>query len=434
MTLPEIVLGRVFRAATLTALALSGLAGLTCQTAIAQVSALRLDDVIAAARENRAEILAAHARADALAARPAIAGALEDPMLYPSIDHYPFDMMEDPESSRRYDWSITMEQRFPLSRVRSHRARAAQAEAASASALVDRALLDVALEGQQAFYMLRERRLMAGVLERQLALSRELVTVAAARYAGGTGPQADVLRAEVEASRIVAAQRALVANTLAAEAMLNVSMGQPAAAPIGEIEYTMPVRELPATAQLQESALLNRPELRAGTAEIERTTAEVDVMRSMYRPMAMIRAGPASTMAEGAGAMLMFGVSVPLWRSRLRAGVDEAQAMERMARADLTAMQRMIEGEVAAARADLQAAAETLRALESEVVPRARSAVDAALADYAAGRGTLLLVLDASRALWDIEAERLMTETQVGEARAYLDVALGNTAPWVEQP
>lgn len=396
--------------------------------ASAQEAALGLDAVLSAARANRAEIAAARARAEALAERPVIAGALEDPMVFPSIDHYPSEMMDDADSSRRYDWSIGIEQRFPLSRVRSHRARVARAEAVTADAAVDRVSLDVMLEAQQAFFMLRERRLMAMVLQRQSGLARELVDGAAARYAGGSGLQADVLRAEVEAARVAAAERALTAQIAAAEAMLNVSMGIEAAAPVGEIDYTVLLPELAATADLQGSAADNRPELRAGTAEIERANAEVAVMRSMYRPMAMVRAGRASTMAEGSGGMLMLGISVPLWRDRLRAGVDEAQAMERMAQADLVAMRRMIEGEVAAARAEAEAARETLQALETDVVPRARSAVNAALAAYASGQGTLVLVVDASQALWDTERDRVMAQTQASEAWARLELALGNTA------
>src|SRR5687767_3629491 len=64
---------------------------------------------------HRTEIAAANARAEALAQRPAIVGALEDPMVSPSVDHYPFKMMEAEESSgRRFDWNVTLEQRFPI--------------------------------------------------------------------------------------------------------------------------------------------------------------------------------------------------------------------------------------------------------------------------------------------------------------------------------
>ena len=391
---------------------------------IASERPLELSDVIREARANRGEIAAARARAEALAERPAIVGALEDPMISPSVDHYPFRMMDE-EGGRRYDWSIAVEQRFPLSGVRAQRRRVAHADAARATALSETILLDVVLDVQQAFFMLRERRRMATVLEQQLQLGRELVAAAAARYAGGTGVQADVLRAEVETARIEAALRSLAAQTRAAEAMLNASMGRATGTPIGELEFSATDQALPPVERLQESATRMRPELRAGAAEVERSAAEIDVMRSMYRPMATVRAGRASTMAEGPGAMLMIGVSVPLWRGSLRAGVSEARAMERMANADLLAMQRMIEGEIASARAEVESTRETRRSLEAEIIPRAQMAVDAALAAYGAGQSTLVSVVEASRALWEARSELVMAETTASTAWARLERAAG---------
>ena len=180
-----------------------------CAQATAQeLSApLRLADVVRIAEQRRAEIVAAVARASAAAQRPAIAGALEDPMIAPSIDHYPFHPMAEPDAYGRFDWTIAIEQRFPLSDIRTQRRRAAQADARRSEAEVDRVRLDVALEAQRAFFMLRERREMVRVLDEQLALARQLVIAATARYAGGKGGQADVLRAEVEVARAQAASR-----------------------------------------------------------------------------------------------------------------------------------------------------------------------------------------------------------------------------------
>jgi cobalt-zinc-cadmium efflux system outer membrane protein len=387
---------------------------------------LTLAAAVREATASRAEILAARFRAEALAQRPAIVRALEDPMLTPSIDHYPFEMMEE-EGGARYDWSIAIEQRFPLSGVRGHRQRAAQADADRASADADRTVLEVTLDAQEAFFMLRERRRMALVLAQQRELTRELVGAAATRYAGGTGNQADVLRAEVDEARVDAAIRSLSAQIRAAEAMLNVSLGRSASAPVGELSYALPDRALLSTEILQEAALASRPELRAGKAEIDRAGAEIEVMRSMYRPMAMVRAGRAFTMAEGAGAMLMVGVSVPIWRGRLRSGVAEARAMERMANAELLAMQRMVEGEVASARAHVESASESRRALESQVLPRARMSVEAALSVYSAGQGTLISVIDAARALWEALSDLVMAETATSQAWARLERVTGGT-------
>ena len=396
-------------------------------------ASLTLEHVVSSALRNRGEIAAAQARAESLAQRPAIVGALEDPMISPSIDHYPFDMMDE-EGGSRYDWSISVEQRFPLSGIRGHRRRVAQADATRATAEAERTSLDVVSQAQRAFFMLRERRQMTEVLTRQLALAREVVDSAAARYSSGNGSQADVLRAEVETSRVQAAQRSLTSQIRAAESMLNVSMGLPPATFIGDLTYTALVSELPSRASVEQTALSTRPELRMGEAEVERAQAEIDVMRSMYKPMATIRAGRASTMAEGPGAMLMIGVSVPIWRGSLRAGVAEARSMERMARADLEAMKLMVAGEVAAAREEVQAARETVRSLELEIIPRAAAAVDAALATYSAGQGSLVSVIDASGAVWRARGDLVMASSLLGQASVSLERALGRISSMERVP
>lgn len=388
---------------------------------------LRLADVVRIAAQKRAEIVAAGARARAAAQRPAIVGALEDPMISPSIDHYPFKMMEDAPSQRRYDWSLGIEQRFPLSNIRGQRRRAAQAEARRVEADVHRVRLDVILEAQLAFFMLRERRAITGVLDEQLGWARQMVAAASARYAGGKGSQADVLRAEVEVARAEGAKRALKAEIGAAEAMLNVSLGRPASASIGDIEHQVRSEEPPAADTLLASAFATRPELKMGASEVERSGADIEVMRAMYRPMATLRVGPSSTMAEGSGAMIMIGISVPIWRERLHAGLAEAQAMQSMAQADLEAMRRMIEGEAVAARESVIAARARADALRREVVPRARMAVESALATYSAGRVTLVSVIEAARALWDTRSELVMADTALANAWARLERATGQS-------
>jgi cobalt-zinc-cadmium efflux system outer membrane protein len=385
---------------------------------------LQLSEVTDIALRSRAEVEAAHARAEALAQRPSIVGALEDPMISPSIDHYPFNMMEG-EGGQRYDWSVTVEQRFPLSGVRGYRRAAAHADAQRAKALANGTELDVVLEAHRSFFMLLERRRMRRVLDEQLRLAQQLVSVSSSRYASGTSTQADVLRAEVEVARAQSAQQSLAAEIRAAEAMLNASLGRPVQERVPELQYSGRHDEPLPVVALLDRALRSRPELTAGAAEVDRAVAEIDVMRSMYKPMATIRVGRASTMAEGPGAMLMIGVSVPIWRERLRSGVAEAKAMERMAKADLQAMNRMVEGEAMAARESVSAARTQALVLESDVMPRALAATDAAMAEYASGQGTLVSVIESARALWEVQAEQVMADSALGEAWARLERSIG---------
>lgn len=381
-------------------------------------SPLGLEDVLTHARAHRDEIAAARANARAAAQRPAIVSSLEDPMISPSLDHLPFML-------HGVDASLTVEQRFPLSGVRGHRQRAAEAEARGLRADAERVVRDVELDSVGAFLMLHERRQMVPVLDEQLGLARQFVAAAGARYAAGGGNQADVLRAEIEVARLEGAVRANAAEVAGAEAMLNASLGRPADGTVP------PLRSIDATSEpapwghVREVAARRRPELETARAEISRAVAEVSVMDAMYSPMGMVRTGPAYTMSDGWGWMVMVGVSVPLWRDRLAAGVSEAEAMAEMARSHLRAMSRMVEGEAAASRNRVLAARARFLSLRDDVVPRARRVIEPALAGYAAGQAPLVSVIEAAQALWAAQAELVWASQDLGLAWARLHRALG---------
>jgi cobalt-zinc-cadmium efflux system outer membrane protein len=379
---------------------------------------LRLEDVLAYARGHRQEIVAARARARAAEQRPAIVASLEDPMISPSVDHLPFML-------HGVDASLTVEQRFPLSGVRGHRRRAARADARRFRADAERVAQDVLLDAARAFFMLWEQREMAGVLEEQVGLARQFVSAASARYGAGTGSQSEVLRAEIEVARLEGAIRAIHAEIAAAEAMLNASLGRPPDAVVPALQASPSLAEPPAWSDVQEFTLRRRPELEVGRAEISRAQAEISVMKSMYAPMGMVQTGPAYTMADGWGWMVMVEISIPLWRDRLDAGVAEARAMRDMARADWRAMSRMAEGEAATARQQVIAARQRVLALRDDVLPRARQAIDPSLGAYAAGTVPLASVIDAAQALWSLEAELVMAQVELGLAWARLHRAQG---------
>ena len=381
-------------------------------------SPLSLADVIRLAGERRDEIEAARARTRAGEARPGIVSALEDPMFSPSLDHLPFTL-------DGANVSFTFEQRIPLSGIRGHRKASAQADLDRLRAETGRTTLDVGLQAATAFLMLQERRRIAVLVTQQITFARDVVTAANARYASGTAPQSDVLRAEVEVARLEAFARALVSEVRGAEAMLNTSLAQDADTPVpalAPMAFAQPLPPWPAI----KAALTSRPELAAVRAEMARAEADVLVMKDMFSPMATIRTGPAYTMTEGRGWMAMVGVSLPIWRGKLKAGVAEAEAMRAMSEADLRAMTRMIEGDAAAAVSQLQAARDRQEAITRDVLPRARMVIAPAVAGYASGQLPLVSVTEAVQALWLIESDLIAADTELGLAWARLGRAVGS--------
>ena len=381
-------------------------------------SPLSLGDVIRLASERRDEIQAARARTRAGEARPTIVSALQDPMISPTLDHLPFML-------GGADVSFTIEQQIPLSGIRGHRRASALADVDRLRADASRTTLDVGIQAANAFLMVQERRRTTALVTEQLAFARDVVSAANARYASGTAPQSDVLRAEVEVARLEALARALVSEVRGAEAMLNTSLALDAESPVPPLA-SLAFAQPPPSWSAMKTALTFRPELVAGRAEIARAEADVEVMRDMFSPMATIRTGPSYTMAEGRGWMAMVGISLPIWRDKLHAGVAEAEAMRAMSQADLRAMTRMIEGDAAVAVNQLQAARDRQRALSSDVLPRARMAIEPAVAGYTSGQLPLVSVIEAVQALWLVQADLIAADTELGLAWARLGRAIGS--------
>lgn len=92
---------------------------------------------------------------------------------------------------------------------------------------------------------------------------------------------------------------------------------------------------------------------------------------------------------------------------------------------ELEAMRRMVEGQAAVALSQVDAARERHLAMRDNVLPRARFAIDPALASYAAGQLPLVSVLEAVQALRAAQSELIESEVALGLAWARLGRAAG---------
>lgn len=399
-------------------------AALTSLAAPAQAQRVRvpdpltLEDALQMAEMHRREVDAAGALAAAALERPAIVSAPDDPMITASVDHFPVEQIMG------VDWRIMVQQSFPLGDVLGSRARAAQAEARRLSRDSDRVALDVQAEAAMAFLELYLARALAPIVAEQATLTEQLVAAARARYASGLGAQTDALRAEAELARVSAEQLAIAGTIEGAEGMLAAALGLPSQTPLPELTEPGDVR-LPSTRVAVERALRQRPEIDAMREAVARSEAQVSEMQGMYWPMITIGVGGSYTMAEGAGVMGVVGLTIPIFRDRLDSGVAEARAMVSMSEAELDAMERMIEGQVASARGRVIAARARRDALVDDVVPRTRQAVDAGLAQYGAGQVPQVTVIESLRALFEIRIDALRAEVDAAMSGVRLNRALG---------
>ena len=79
-----------------------------------------------------------------------------------------------------------------------------------------------------------------------------------------------------------------------------------------------------------------------------------------------------------------------------------------------------------AAITQLEAARDRQTALTTEVLPRARLAIEPAVASYGAGQLPLVSVIEAIQALWGVQSDLIAADTQLAVAWTRLGRAIGS--------
>lgn len=124
-------------------------------------------------------------------------------------------------------------------------------------------------------------------------------------------------------------------------------------------------------------------------------------------------------------AMFTVGVDLPVWRSKYRAGVREADRMIEAGRAALEAAQRETSFDVQDAHFKLVTARRTLDLYRNELIPQAESRFVASEAAYRTGQVDFMDLLESERFLLEARIMEAMAEGAVGIQAARLERAVG---------
>lgn len=369
---------------------------------------LTLSAVLSDARAHREEIRAARSRAQATRLGARAAAGLADPMVTTRLDHLP--LMLDGA-----DVSVMIEQPVALSGVLGATERREAAAARALDAEADARSLDVEAEARAAFIMLAEEQEMRAVVAEQEKLAASIARVVEARLAVSGATPADAVRAALEQARLAGDLEARDADLRAADAMLDSARGR---TPDGVIPLCDLSSALDRKADLTPEIATERPELVGMQAKIEAAREDEQVMRNMRAPMAMFGVGAAFTMSDGFGFMTEIGLSVPLDWAKYDAGVAQARAMVAMESAERDAMRTMFAGELAVARARVDAARTRERVLRETLIAQAEQAFELTLTAYGAGQTPVVAVLEAAATLADTRMALVTARADLARALA----------------
>jgi len=357
----------------------------------------QVESLVREALENRPEVRQARAQVEAENARVPQAGALPDPTLTLGIQNDGFREIQIGKMETSY-WQVMASQSFPWFGKRGLREEAAGLQARQAEAALARVRLSVEADVRRAWLdllLVRDELSLLGKLE---ALWRQSEGLARARYESGEGPQSDLLRAQLERSRLRQRRFALEAGERARLQALNRLLARPLEGPIPTSRSLsdLPDPPLPDAAAARADAEARSPELeraRLATAQAERRVA---LARRDYFPDFTISAGimPRGSLDPMWQAALSF--NLPIFAgSRQSRAVAEGEARGQAEAQGAEAVRQVLRERVEERLALLSAVLEANGLYRSGLLVQSEATAESTLAQYRVGRVTFASVLEA---------------------------------------
>lgn len=303
--------------------------------------------------------------------------------------------------------TVTFTQELPYPGKRRLAGDVARAQVGLEEARIESLRFRVAAEVKTLYAELRRIDRSDTILEEARELVESILAAARARYETGEGILENLLRAQVERTRIDAERSLLAQDRRSAEVALVAVLGRSSDTPLGRA-VDAPTSAPVDLRELEEAAVEQAPELLELRAASRREEARLELSRREMKPDLMWGASYASRGSLDPMVMGMFGVRLPLWRDRKQAkAVAQTERELDAARRDTSAGEARVRGTVRdlAARA---ARAEALLQLYREgILPQSRGALDAAAAAYGAGRAEFVTLVEDFLAVlrYEIEAE-----------------------------
>ncbi|MBI3292853.1 MAG: TolC family protein [Elusimicrobia bacterium] len=375
------------------------------------------------AREQSPEILAARRRWEAAQKKVLAVKTWPDPQV--GVEYWGFSRGRLNVGDAEEKW-YDVSQTVPFPGKLTLRGRAAHHEANRQEGNFRAVEREVLARVKSAYYDLLFAHRALAVVEEQVSVMRRIARIAEARYAAGKVSQSEVLRTEVELSKILNMRVTLEQEKETAQARLNALLNRPTNALLG-IPEGPPLAPFRYTAQqLEELALQFRPELDAARHHVDHMRSELAATRAEYLPDTMLQ----YTFRERRGmpndAVAMVRVNVPfVWFWRQGALVGSASRERDEARAMLHTVENMTRYEIKDLWVKVQTARRLVDLYRTSVLPQAEQSVKVAEALYRANRAGFLDLLDSVRSILEFQMGYAQSLAQYGQHLAQLERAIG---------
>ena len=389
----------------------------------------RLETIIRVALERNRDVAENVSRARAADARGQAASRLPD--LEAKYEQWGVPLSRPFALDRSDTLMFGLRQTFPAWGSLEARGRAAQEDAGGAQDAARARRQEVAAQVRRTYATyykadqeLRLHREHAGLTSRVLELAK-------LNQRTGHGGLQDVLRMELELTRVHTDVARIEREQRSSRALLNALMDRAPDAPLGPPE-DLTVTATKDVAALEQNVDATRPEIDAAARAVRRSEALLDSLRRAARfPSLMIGADywymPMGIETHhGYGAMV--AINLPWLSGRRRDEVREGEQAVQAEQHALASTRNAVRYELRDAAARVDSARQSFTIIDQNLLAQAKRSLEATQAAYASGQGDAIALLDALRSYLQVRIERVRALAELASSQADLERAAGTLA------
>lgn len=377
----------------------------------------KLKEFISEALINNPQLLEAKQQINIFKEIPDQAGSLDDPILQFGLMNLPVDTFafsQEPVTQKQ----VTLMQKFPFPGKLGLKTEIAQKNVVMVERNYDELQRILIKEVKQSYYELCFVLAAIEITKQNKKLLKQFVTIAQTKYSVGKGIQQDVIKAQVELSKILDELIRLEKLKEIEKAKLNTLMNRLPQAPL---EIPHGIKQTPfqySMTDLQFMLERNRPILKQITAMIERFQASRQLAEKQYFPdfNVGVRYGQRedSTIRDNPDFVSAYvGINIPIWfETKQKKKVAEEGYRISRAKETYNKLKNQFFLDIKTVWEEEKKGSQVINLIKKGIIPQARQSLESALAGYGVDKVDFLTLLANQVTLfqWEIKYHRELTD------------------------
>ena len=339
-------------------------------------------------------------------------GAWMDPRVNVNIMNIPartFDLSREPMTGKQ----VLVMQQIPFPGITGLKEDISEQSAFQAENYFKDIRNNVIYQLKTAYYSLFYIDKAVEITQKNKALIEDFVQIAESKYATGRGLQQDVLKAQVELSKLLERLIILRRMRTSFQAKINTLLDRDTETPIGRLAGVTRKAFDYSVEELQKMALSDRPMIQALDLGVLKAQLSHDLAKKDYWPSFNIGLGYSQREDRRDFISGMFSISLPIFAGRKQSKKVQQTRFEINAATErFNTVKNEIYFEVSDLYAKIEQNTELLPLFSDGIIPQASQSLQSAIAGYQVNKVDFLTLLDNQRTLFNYEIDyyRVLSE------------------------